>query len=136
MKAPALVAVEQSAEAFAALFAAASARGVRVGWLDLAAAVEPPAALAAAAAAGAAKAVASGAGASLAWKRRAGAAVLRDLLREQFLGYGVVLVAGRPGGPRLVAESETAFRFEAADGSRVLAAAALLDELLRPRHRA
>jgi hypothetical protein len=136
VKTPALVAVEQSADAFAALFAVAAERGVRVGWLDLGGVVEPPPPLSAAASAGAAKAVAVGAGAALAWKRRVGAPVLRDLLREQFLGYGVVLVAGRPGSPRLIAESGSTFRFEAAGGSRHLDAAALLDELLRPRHRA
>lgn len=135
MKAPALVAVAEPPAAFAALFAAAAARGVRIGWLELAG-VEPPASLAAAAGAGAAKAVAAGAGATVTWKRRAGEAIVRDLLREHFLGYAVVLLRGGQGLPRLAADGD-AFRFEAVAGSpRRLATAALLDELLRPRHRA
>jgi hypothetical protein len=135
VKAPALVAVEQPAEAFAALFAAAARRGVRVGWLDLAAVVEAPGELAAAAAAGAAKAVAVSPHGAVAWKRRAGGAVLRDLLREHFLGYAVVLLRGQAGTPSVAAEG-AGFRFESVPGaSRWFAAAELLDELLRPRHR-
>jgi hypothetical protein len=136
VKSPALVAVEQPAEAFAALFAAAAERGERLGWLDLAAADELPSPLADAAAAGAAKAVAVSARGAVAWKRRRGAAVTRDLLREHFLGFGAVLVRGGAGWPRL-ATSAAGFRFESAEGRvRELPAEALLAELLRPRHRA
>lgn len=106
MKAPALVAVNQPADAFTALFAAAAARDARVGWLDLAAAVEPPAVLGPAAAAGAAKAVAVSPGGAIAWKRRRGAPLLRDLLREHFLGYLAVLVRGGEGWPRLSLEGD------------------------------
>jgi hypothetical protein len=136
VKAPALVAVDQPAAAFATLFAAAAERGERLGWLELGAADELPAPLAAAAAAGAAKAVAVSAGGSLAWKRRRGAPVLRDLLREHFLGCLAVLVRGGAGWPRL-AIAAPGFRFELGEGrARELAAPDLVAELARPRHRA
>jgi hypothetical protein len=134
VKAPALVAVEQPPEAFAPLLAAARARGLRVGWLELAA-VEPPAPLAAAAAAGAAKAVAAVAGQTVALKTSRGAPVLRDLLREQFLGCAVVLVRGHAGWPRLALDADGAALALAAERTRRLSVEALIDELVRPRHR-
>jgi hypothetical protein len=136
VKAPALVAVDQGPESFAPLFAAAHAQGVRVGWLDLGAAAEPPAALAAAALAGAAKAVAAAPGRVVVLKPTKGAAVLRDLLREHFLGYAIVLVRGHTGRPRLELDAEGARLELAADRSRRLPLDELLRELARPRHRA
>lgn len=136
MKVPALVAVEQAPEAFAALFAAAKAKGVRVGWLDLAATPEPPAALADAANAGAAKAVSSTAGQVLVLKPTKGAAVLRDLLREHFLGCAIVLVRGHAGRPRLEIDADGARLELAPERSRRLPIEELLRELLRPEHRA
>jgi len=137
VKAPALVAVEAGPEAFATLFAAARAAGVRLGWLDLvASAPQAPPELEAAAALGARRAVAVGGGRALAVKPLAGAAVLRDLLREHFLGCAVVLARGLEGWPRLEPEGE-AFRLRySADRERRLDATALLAELARPRHRA
>ncbi len=136
MKAPALVAVDAPAEAFAALFAAASERGARLGWLDLDAAVEAPAPLAGAAAAGAFKSVAVGSGRVVAVKRTSGRAVLRDLVREHFLGCVAVLVRGGAGKPRLTVDKD-GFHLEPLAGrSRRLDAAALLAELARPEHRA
>lgn len=136
MKAPALVAVEHPPEAFAALFTVAAERGERVGWLDLGGADELPEPLAAAAAAGAVKVVHVSAGGALSWKHRRGTAVLRDLLREHFLGFAAVLVRGAAGWPRLT-PSAAGFRLEtAADRARELPAADLLAELRRPRHRA
>ncbi len=137
MKAPALVAVEAAPEAFAALFAAARAAGVRLGWLDLAGPAAPaPPDLEVAAALGARRAVAIGGGRALTVKPLAGAPVLRDLLREHFLGCVVVLARGLEGWPRLEPEGES-FRLRlAAERARRLDAADLLAELARPRHRA
>lgn len=136
MKAPALVAVDEAPAAFRSLFEAARERGARVGWLDLSRPVEPPYELAEAASAGACKAVAARAGRSVTLKTTRGEPVLRDLLREHFLGCALVLVRGREGRPRLVPDAD-AFQLELAPERKLrLAAGPLLDELLRPRHRA
>lgn len=136
MKTPALVAVEADAAAFAPLFAAAAERRLRLGWLELGAAVEPPVELAGAAGAGAFKAVVAGDGRVVTLKRVAGRPVLRDLLREHFLGCAAVLVRGHEGKPRL-SVTDGKFRFEPLAGrSRELGAAELLAELLLPEHRA
>lgn len=147
MRSPALVAVEAGPEAFVALFEAARRQGVRFGWLELApppaggspveSPVELPAGpLEAAAAAGALRAVAVGGGRALAVKPVRGEPVLRDLLREHFLGCGIVLVRGRQGFPRL-APAGANFRLETQAGrARELDAEAVLAELRRPRHRA
>lgn len=136
MKAPAVVAVDGPAEAFADVVRAARERGARVGWLEWETAAGAPDALAAPAAAGVAKAVAVSADGSLAWKARRGPAVLRDVLREQFLGCAIVLARGLEGAPRLVAEGQR-YRFEATGAApRRLDAAEAVAELLRPRWRA
>jgi hypothetical protein len=101
MKAPHLLRVEEGPERFAPLFAALAAAGLRAGWLELrqpeaAERSEPAAAsLEAAAALGARRAVAAGGGRSVAWKALRGEPVLRDLLREHFLGCALVLVLAR-----------------------------------------
>jgi hypothetical protein len=136
MKTPALVAVTEPPEAFAALFAAARASGERIGWLDLAPPSGIPAELERAAALGAARAVAAGGDRALAVKPLRGAPVLRDLLREHFAGCAIVLVRGTDGHPRLRATG-AGFRLESAEGRvRELDADATLAELRRPRHRA
>ncbi len=146
MRAPALVAVEEGPAAFASLFAAAAAAGERVGWLELASPPAHPGPLEEAAAQGALRAVAAGAGRTVSVKPTRGAPVLRDLLREHFLGCSLVLVRGHAGHPRLTPAGDD-YRLELApalDGSRggaadrgrvrMLAAGAALAELLRPRH--
>jgi hypothetical protein len=92
MKLPHLLRVEEGAEGFAALIAAARQEGLRIGWLDLSTPVAAPAELAPAAAAGALRAVAAPAGCNIVVKPRRGAPVLLDLLREYFLGCVLVLV--------------------------------------------
>lgn len=134
MKPAALVGVDAGAEAFAALFAAARAARVRLGWLDLAAA-PPPAELEAAAALGALRAVAVGGGRAVTVKPLAGEPVLRDLLREHFLGCAAVLVRGGPGWPRLEPAADGFLLRLSATRSRELGAEALLRELARPRYR-
>ena len=138
MRTPALVAVNEEPHAFLSLFAAARERGVRVGWLDLARDAELPEPLAGAVSAGAFKAVATAGGRAVTAKALRGAPVLRDLLREHFLGCALVLVRGRDGRPRLAAVAEAGtYRLELAPERTLrLDAAALVVELLRPRHRA
>lgn len=101
MKSPVLLAILGEASDFAALFAAARERGVRIGWLELESAAAPPATLAFAPAAGAFRAVAVGDRISVAVKPMKGAPVLRDLVREHFLGADVVLVKGVDLFPKL-----------------------------------
>jgi len=137
LRAPALVGVTLGPEAFAALFASARETGLRLGWLELASApaVPLPPELERAAALGALRAVAAGGGRSVAVKPVGGAPVVRDLLREHFLGCAVVLVRGLEGWPRLEPEGEEFRLWTAAGRGRRLGAAALVAELARPRHR-
>ena len=97
MKTPNLLRVEEGPERFAALVAAARAESMRVGWLELATAGPAPESLEAAAALGCLRAVAVGEGRAVAVKPIAGPPVLRDLLREHFLGCTLVLVRGGAG---------------------------------------
>jgi hypothetical protein len=110
---------------------------VRVGWLDLgeAPAAPLPSALEAAAALGARRAVAAGGGRSTAVKPLAGAPVLRDLLREHFLGCALVLARGVPGYPRIDPEGDGYRLHESRERSRPFGPEALLAELARPRWR-
>jgi hypothetical protein len=137
MKRPHLLRVEAPPESFAALFSAAAAADLRLGWLELPGTVEPvPAALAAAAELGALRAVAVTEGRTVVVKPRRGAAVLDDLLREHFRGTAVVLIhgsGGPPCAPRLVAVAEDRWRLEgSAGGGEELSTAALLARLRRP----
>lgn len=87
--------------ALAPLLEAAHREGLRVGWLELAAdgPAPVPTGLDAACSAGAFRSVAVGAGRSVALKRQGGPPVLRDLLREHFLGCTLVVVqAGETAG--------------------------------------
>lgn len=104
MKEPHLLRVEQGPESFAKLIEAARAIGLRVGWLDLRRPNPIPDDLETAASAGALRALAVGEGRSVAVKPLRGAPVLRDLLREYFLGCALVLVRGDVEAPALRAE--------------------------------
>lgn len=103
MKLPHLYSVMAGPEAFAELWRSAAQAGLRLGWLDLdgPAEVAPP--LADAVGLGAAKAVSAGGRQTVAVKKLAGEPVLRDLVREHFLGCVALLVRGRAGFPRLEA---------------------------------
>lgn len=102
MKVPHLLRVSDPPERFASLIEAARAEGLRVGWLELEAVVEPvPEALGSAAALGALRAVAVGSGRTVAVKPMRGAPVLRDVLREHFRGCALVLVRGEVDAPAL-----------------------------------
>lgn len=111
MKEPHLLRVEADQggpERFGALFRAAAEAGLRVGWLELGEAAPLPPGLESAAGLGALRAVAVGSGRSVAVKPRKGAPVLRDLLREHFLGCALVLVRGDRGAesPELCADGD------------------------------
>lgn len=101
MNSPVLLAVVGEAVAFEPLFVAARERGVRLGWLELDSAAFPPPTLAFAPLAGAFRAVAVGNRTSIAVKPMKGSPVLRDLLREHFLGADVVLIKGMDLFPKL-----------------------------------
>lgn len=121
MRAPHLLRVDDGPQPFAPLLAALKAAGLRTGWLELGLTpvadftppsdLSPPSdflppsplplKLAAAVSLGALRAVAVGPGASVAVKALRGRPVLRDLLREHFLGCALVLVQGDLAAPAL-----------------------------------
>ena len=103
---PRLVQVSATAEDFAPLFGAASAAGVRIGWLDLAAAPAVVPELAAAAEAGALRAVSVSGAHVLSLKTLAGEPVLGDVIREHFTGCRLLLVRGEVDAPRLSADPD------------------------------
>ena len=86
---------------FAPLFEAARERGVRIGWLELDSDAAPPPTLTGPPLTSAFRAVAVGSSATVVVKPRKGAPVLRDLIREHFLGADVVLVKGLDLFPKL-----------------------------------
>lgn len=136
MRLPHLYSVGAGPEAFAELWQAAAAAGVRLGWLDLEGPAEPPGPLAGAVGLGAAKAVAAGGRRTVAVKRLAGEPVLRDLVREHFLGCAALLVRGRAGFPRLEARPGGLGEVSMEGAAPVwLAPDAFLARLHRPRAR-
>jgi hypothetical protein len=106
LKAPHLLRVEEDPEPFASLIEAARAEGLRVGWLELAEAAPLPAVLESAAGLGVLRAVSVGNGRTVAVKPLRGAPVLKDVLREHFLGCALVLVRGAVDAPRLRQQAE------------------------------
>jgi hypothetical protein len=133
MKTPVLLAVAGPAEAYAPLLAAAKLAGLRIGWLLLNARVDPPPPLAAPPLLEAFRAVAVDDGRSIAVKPMKGKAVLRDLLREHFLGADVVLVSGLELFPRLTPRGEGPWNLaESATASRVYTTEELLVRLRKP----
>jgi hypothetical protein len=109
LRAPHLLRVDDGPQPFVPLLAALKAAGLRTGWLELGPTppsdlIPPsplPPNLASAVALGALRAVAVGRGASVAVKALRGRPVLRDLLREHFLGCALVLVQGDLAAPAL-----------------------------------
>lgn len=137
-----------SAEALTPLFKAARREGLRVGWLDLGAAAEAPGAgavppeLEAALAGGAFRAAAVAPDRTVAAKARSGPPVLRDLLREHFLGCALVVVRPGEGGeahpelaeaPWLEADGDRFRVVPPAGAGLELTADALAARLRRPR---
>jgi hypothetical protein len=153
MKVPHVLRVDGEPAAFAPLVAAMEAAGLRAGWLDLVApsaasdlapSDAAPSGLAAAASAGVRRAVSAGGGRTLMLKPLRGEPVLRDLLREHFLGCTLVLLRGAEAAtgiapaPALAADGD-GWRLMplAGDGTRDAApqhfdTAALVARLRRP----
>lgn len=130
-----LLRVELAAIDCAALFAAAGALELRIGWLELAPQAPPaplPPSLEQAAKAGALRAVAIGAGRSVAVKPMRGAPVIKDVLREHFAGCALVLVRGEIDLPRLEPDGE-GWRVRLDDESRRYTTEQLAQALRRPR---
>jgi hypothetical protein len=136
-----LLRVEFAATDCTALFAAASALDLRIGWLELApqaplVPTAPPAplppSLEQAAEAGALRAVAIGGGRSVAVKPMRGAPVIKDVLREHFAGCALVLVRGEIDLPKLEREGE-GWRVRLDEDSRKYTTEQLARALRRPR---
>lgn len=84
-------------EAYGSLFSALEAAGQRAGWLEHQSAAPDPLPQSlqqAAAMESVGRAVVVGPRGNLSWKRRRGPAVQRDVQREHFRGYRLVLVQG------------------------------------------
>ena len=136
MKTPVLIAVFTNADDFAPLFAAAAAAGVRIGWLVFDAPVEPPPALQSPPLLEAFRSVAVGNLRSITMKPMKGKPVLRDLLREHFLGADVVLVSGLDLFPRLAPREKEGgigwHLIESSTASRTYSTDELLVRLRKP----
>lgn len=134
MRLPHLLAVREGPEAFAPLVAAAAAENLRCGWLDLlTSAPDPPPALAGAAGLDVLRAVAVGPGSAVTLKLLRGAPVLRDLLREHFLGCALVLVRGGQPLPALTPAGDRWRLDLPGDQTQTLDLPALVSRLRRPR---
>ena len=129
MKSPHLLCVEEGPEPFALLVAAARAEGLRIGWLELSEALPLPETLQAAAGQGVLRAVSVGGGRTVAVKPLRGAPVMKDVLREHFLGCALVLVRGEVEAPRLRADGE-AWRMAAAGPEQAAEQALTTEQLL------
>ena len=129
MKSPHLLCVEEGPEPFALLVAAARAEGLRIGWLELSEALPLPETLQAAADRGVLRAVSVGGGRTVAVKPLRGAPVMKDILREHFLGCALVLVRGEVEAPRLRADGE-AWRMAAAGPEQAAEQALTTEQLL------
>ena len=127
-----LLSVDGRAEEYHELIEAIGADDRRVGWLDLGG-TEVPDALSAASKTGVLRAVGVVDGMTVAVKPRKGAVVMKDLLREYFVGCSVVLVRGGEGLPRLSA-AESGWLVEVSGAAkRSLDTAGLVAALRKPR---
>lgn len=125
----------------APLLEAAGREGLRVGWLELSSHPAPavPAGLETAVSAGAFRSVSVAPGRTVSLKRQAGPPVLRDLLREHFLGCALVVVrTAEPGGdlaevPGLEVAGDGYRVRPLGEGGRTFSAAVLAARLRRPR---
>jgi len=137
VKSPHLLRVTAPPERFAPLIAAARALGLRIGWLELGVDLDSgpdpiPPALATAADLGTLRAVKVGEGRSVSVKPLRGQPVLKDLLREYFLGCALVLVQGNVDAPVLEPDDEAWRLFLPEQASRRLTTAELAATLRKP----
>jgi len=132
MKSPHLLRVTLPADRFAALIEAARVLKLRIGWLDWSA-ESPASALDGAADLGVHRAVSVHEGRTVAVKPLRGRPVLKDLLREHFLGCALVLVRGDVDAPALEPDGD-GWRIELPENaSRRLTTADLSEALRKPR---
>lgn len=127
-----LLSVEGRAEEYRVLIEAIGADDRRVGWLDLGG-TEVPEALNAASRTGVLRAVGVQDGLTVAVKPRKGGVVMKDLLREYFVGCSVVLVRGGEGMARLSATEDDWLVELPGATPRKLDTASLVAALRRPR---
>ena len=127
-----LLSVEGPAEEYRELIEAIVTGDRRVGWLDLGG-TEVPATLTAASRAGVLRAVGVAEGVTVAVKPRKGSVVLKDLLREHFVGCSVVLVRGGGGLPRLSARDGEWLLEVPGSSPRTLDTMTLVATLRKPR---
>jgi len=135
VKSPVLFSVSGGASDYESLFAAARERGAKVGWLELdsvAVRARTPAGLPFT---GAFRTVEVDERWTVSTKPRKGPAVLRDLLREHFLGADVVLVSGLDLFPKLARSGDGWELEEAAGRKHRLSTEALLDLARKPELR-
>lgn len=131
MRSPHILRVAEGPASFGALFRYLEEAGLRCGWLEYSETEAPPD-LAAAAGLGALRAVSVGRCGSVAVKPRRGAAVLKDLLRENFRGCALVLLRGEVAAPELAA-GDQGCRLSFPDGSgRAFSYEELIAALRRP----
>lgn len=129
-----LLRVAEEAHVFAPLLRAAAAAGMRVGWLELGAPPQPPEILRSALEAGGERAVAVGDGWTVTARPRKGAARLRELMRQQFLGCTLVLVHGEADAPALAPAEDGVWRVSIPGGNeRRLTLDQLVAALREPR---
>jgi hypothetical protein len=135
VKSPVLFSVSGDASDYEPLFAAARERGARVGWLELNSAAARRPAPEGPPFTGAFRTVEVNDCWTVSTKPRKGRPVLRDLLREYFLGADVVLVQGLDLFPKL-SRRDDAWRVEEAAGrARTLSTSELLDRARKPELR-
>lgn len=135
MKSPVLLAVSGGAVEFEPVFTGARERAVRIGWLEFEDGSVGPPSLSNAPLTESFRAVAVGASATVAVKPRRGPAVLRDLIREHFLGADVVLVKGLDLLPRLSREGDGWKIVESESQARRLSLDELFARLQKPELR-
>jgi hypothetical protein len=136
MKSPHLLRVTLAPDRFASLIEAARALKLRIGWLDWSATpgqCPAPSGLEVAADLGVLRAVSVQEGRTVSVKPLRGRPVLKDLLREHFLGCALVLVRGDVDAPALEPDDD-GWRIQLPENaSRRLTTADLSEALRKPR---
>ena len=136
MKSPHLLRVTLPPDRFASLIEAARALKLRIGWLDWPdgpGECPAPSSLEVAADLGVLRAVAVEERRTVSVKPLRGRPVLKDLLREHFLGCALVLVRGEVDAPTLEPDDDS-WRLQVSEKSfRRLTTAELSEALRKPR---
>jgi hypothetical protein len=133
MKSPHLLRVTLPPDRFATLIEAARALKLRIGWLDWPSEGLSSSSLEVAADLGVLRAVAVREGRTVSVKPLRGRPVLKDLLREHFLGCALVLVRGEVDAPALEPEDDGWRLALPENASRRLTTAEISEALRKPR---